>query len=334
MACATCRRSGHCTRWSSAQLACRKPIGGANRSVAAAAEPPARSRVAGRRSPSSRRTRRPPPLALAGRSLPSRRARRRRSVVGETAPARARRRTRRRRRRAGTARESRRSGARPAPRLPRSGRGARGRVPLDGFAPRHGRASGSPGGWCAAGTSGSTCQRDAIRVVALALIRLVVAALALLAREGDSDPYVSAGHLASRGVRWLTAPGKEKPRHGARSEESSACPPRAGGGESRWAAGDWRSRLRAASGGRGVIRDDVGWPGASQPPAPTDPGVKVSRHRALLIRRLVRRSCGPISSGRRGRAVDRAVRSTIAGTFGGIVVVADTSFRPSASGRH
>jgi hypothetical protein len=26
----------------------------------------------------------------------------------------------------------------------------------------------------------------------------------------------------------------------------------------------------------------VGWPGASQPPAPTDPGVTVSRHRALL----------------------------------------------------
>ena len=27
----------------------------------------------------------------------------------------------------------------------------------------------------------------------------------------------------------------------------------------------------------------VGWPGALQPPAPTDPGVTVSRHRALLI---------------------------------------------------
>src|ERR1019366_8051220 len=27
----------------------------------------------------------------------------------------------------------------------------------------------------------------------------------------------------------------------------------------------------------------VGWPGASQPPAPSDPGVTVSRHRALLI---------------------------------------------------
>ena len=26
----------------------------------------------------------------------------------------------------------------------------------------------------------------------------------------------------------------------------------------------------------------VGWPGASQPPAPADPGVTVSRHRALL----------------------------------------------------
>ncbi|MGH2917449.1 MAG: hypothetical protein ACRDLS_02465, partial [Solirubrobacteraceae bacterium] len=34
----------------------------------------------------------------------------------------------------------------------------------------------------------------------------------------------------------------------------------------------------------------VGWPGASQPPAPSDPGVTVSRHRALLTRRQVRRS--------------------------------------------
>jgi hypothetical protein len=37
-------------------------------------------------------------------------------------------------------------------------------------------------------------QRDAIGVVALALIRLVVAMLALLAGEGDSDSHVSAGH--------------------------------------------------------------------------------------------------------------------------------------------
>jgi hypothetical protein len=38
-------------------------------------------------------------------------------------------------------------------------------------------------------------QPDAIGVVALALIRLVVAVLALLAGEGDSDPNVSAGHV-------------------------------------------------------------------------------------------------------------------------------------------
>jgi hypothetical protein len=47
-------------------------------------------------------------------------------------------------------------------------------------------------------------QRDAIRVVALALVRLIVAALALLAREGYSDPYVSAGHELSE-VRVSTA---------------------------------------------------------------------------------------------------------------------------------
>src|SRR4051812_30954113 len=35
---------------------------------------------------------------------------------------------------------------------------------------------------------------DAVRVVALGLVGLVVAALALLAREGDSDPNISTGH--------------------------------------------------------------------------------------------------------------------------------------------
>jgi hypothetical protein len=37
-------------------------------------------------------------------------------------------------------------------------------------------------------------QTHPVRVVALALIRLVVAVLALLAGEGDSDSNVSAGH--------------------------------------------------------------------------------------------------------------------------------------------
>jgi hypothetical protein len=41
-------------------------------------------------------------------------------------------------------------------------------------------------------------QRDAIGVVALGLIRLVVPALALLAREGDGDPDVSTGHVTAR----------------------------------------------------------------------------------------------------------------------------------------
>jgi hypothetical protein len=56
-------------------------------------------------------------------------------------------------------------------------------------------------------------QRDAIGVVALGLIRLVVPALALLAREGDGDPDVSTGHGEARSEgRDLLAPGKEKPR--------------------------------------------------------------------------------------------------------------------------
>ena len=41
----------------------------------------------------------------------------------------------------------------------------------------------------------------------------------------------------------------------------------------------------------------VGWPGALQPPAPSDPGVTVSRHRALVI--LVTRTWGPTPNGRR-----------------------------------
>src|SRR3954447_19244232 len=46
-------------------------------------------------------------------------------------------------------------------------------------------------------------QRDAIGVVALALVRLVVAPLALLAGDGDSDAHVSAGHTSLRGEMWV-----------------------------------------------------------------------------------------------------------------------------------
>src|SRR3954468_27211 len=56
-------------------------------------------------------------------------------------------------------------------------------------------------------------QADAIRVVALGLLGLVVPALAVLAREGDGDPDVSAGHgrRAPRvGVRY-GAGAKENP---------------------------------------------------------------------------------------------------------------------------
>src|SRR4051794_26830295 len=41
-------------------------------------------------------------------------------------------------------------------------------------------------------------QRDPLGIVALGLIRLVVATLADLAREGHSDTHVSAGHSALR----------------------------------------------------------------------------------------------------------------------------------------
>ena len=77
----------------------------------------------------------------------------------------------------------------------------------------------------------------------------------------------------------------------------------------------------------------VGWPGALQPPAPSDPGVTVSRHRALLTRFAGQRSLGPTFSGRRGRALVRAARSTIARTFGRTEAAAGTYSLPSASGR-
>jgi hypothetical protein len=38
-------------------------------------------------------------------------------------------------------------------------------------------------------------QVDAFGIVALALVRLVIPALALLAGKSDSDPDVSTGHL-------------------------------------------------------------------------------------------------------------------------------------------
>lgn len=52
-------------------------------------------------------------------------------------------------------------------------------------------------------------------------------------------------------------------------------------------------------GAKGLKHTLVGWPGAFQPPAPTDPGVNLSVHRALVI--LVTRRAGPkepISSAR------------------------------------
>jgi hypothetical protein len=45
-------------------------------------------------------------------------------------------------------------------------------------------------------------QPDAIGVVALALVRLVITVLALLASEGDCDPNVSAGHVLSLRKRF------------------------------------------------------------------------------------------------------------------------------------
>src|ERR1700737_1527145 len=78
-----------------------------------------------------------------------------------------------------------------------------------GSEPRHGELASFPVACVPPTPAAVLRQRDAIRVVALALVRLVVASLALLAREGDSDPYVSAGHEPSRVGNSLLTPGKE-----------------------------------------------------------------------------------------------------------------------------
>jgi hypothetical protein len=65
---------------------------------------------------------------------------------------------------------------------------------------------------------------DAIRVVALGLLRLVVAPLALLALKGDGDSYVSASH----GSCWFgdeAAGAKENPAAARFSEQDSAPGP-------------------------------------------------------------------------------------------------------------
>jgi len=45
---------------------------------------------------------------------------------------------------------------------------------------------------------------------------------------------------------------------------------------------DWVEITPREAGLDPVGLERVGWPGAFQPPAPSDPGVTVSRHRALL----------------------------------------------------
>ena len=60
-------------------------------------------------------------------------------------------------------------------------------------------------------------------------------------------------------------------------------------------AGTTASADAASDKKKGVSVVLVGWPGASQPPAPSDPGVTVSRHRALLTGPSVRADPLPVS---------------------------------------
>lgn len=56
-------------------------------------------------------------------------------------------------------------------------------------------------------------------------------------------------------------------------------------GASRQSVSEWRKRFfeQGVAGLEERPRTGVGWPGASQPPAPMDPGVTVSRHRAPTV---------------------------------------------------
>src|SRR5207342_1638061 len=70
-------------------------------------------------------------------------------------------------------------------------------------------------------------QRHPVRVVALALVRLVVAMLAILAGEGDSDSHVSAGHGSEIPGSSVVLPrAKKNPARGARSTPKSSVPDR------------------------------------------------------------------------------------------------------------
>ena len=272
---ATWRRSGHWTRCSSAHDARRKPmtrptlaaparLGAAPGACGAAASPP-RAGAAARPSgvAPARRAR---AQLLVDRSSSSSSS----LAVGVGAPSRSGARPRRRRRDASRAASRRGRPRRAIERgveLVASPRG-RARRDVDARAARTradrgpGR-SGAPGAaWLAvdlgprrapapSGSPGALvwrpaplavlAQRDAIGVVALALVGLVVAALALLAGEGDSDPHVSAGHTPLRDEMWgrPTALGTEKRPAPGESESSVAripyrrCP-REGGGARWW----------------------------------------------------------------------------------------------------
>jgi hypothetical protein len=95
----------------------------------------------------------------------------------------------------------------------------------------------------------------------------------------------------------------------------------------------WVIRLPESAASKSLVETvqlaRVGWPGASQPPAPSDPGVTVSRHRALLIGP---NTSAPSASGRTARAVSRAVRPATSRSAFGCAAVC-ISCQPSASGR-
>ena len=77
-------------------------------------------------------------------------------------------------------------------------------------------------------------------------------------------------------------------------------------------------------------RRTVGWPGALQPPAPTDPGVTVSRHRALLISVSTQRTHCHWANRRGSRSMQP--RPPPLEPLEGPQPL-DTSSQPSASGR-
>jgi hypothetical protein len=162
-------------------------------------------------------------------------------------------------------------------------------------------------------TSGSACAtpppgRPTCQVPARRAVREPRLGLRHATNELTANPSSRALHVGPDGA-WAETLGLSGQRPVVRLLPAAGCasPPdglphrygqrRSVGGSSngtRAAPAVGRMRASVAAPGRLSLGTESGAPGASQPPAPSDPGVTFSRHRALLIGPS---TCGPRASG-------------------------------------